>query len=71
VHVIGPELGVTQPGMTIVCGDSHQGPDPRDDRSDRGRRRRRPRRRVRRSGDRGAVDGGPDDRLQHDDRGWR
>lgn len=23
VHVIGPELGVTKPGMTIVCGDSH------------------------------------------------
>ncbi len=23
VHVIGPELGLTQPGMTIVCGDSH------------------------------------------------
>ena len=23
VHVIGPEIGVTQPGMTIVCGDSH------------------------------------------------
>ncbi len=23
VHVVGPELGVTQPGMTIVCGDSH------------------------------------------------
>src|SRR6266540_4922249 len=23
VHIIGPELGVTQPGMTIVCGDSH------------------------------------------------
>jgi 3-isopropylmalate/(R)-2-methylmalate dehydratase large subunit len=23
VHVLGPELGVTQPGMTIVCGDSH------------------------------------------------
>jgi 3-isopropylmalate/(R)-2-methylmalate dehydratase large subunit len=23
VHVIGPELGVTQPGKTIVCGDSH------------------------------------------------
>jgi 3-isopropylmalate/(R)-2-methylmalate dehydratase large subunit len=23
VHVIGPELGVTQPGLTIVCGDSH------------------------------------------------
>ena len=23
VHMIGPELGVTQPGMTVVCGDSH------------------------------------------------
>ena len=23
VHVIGPELGITQPGMTLVCGDSH------------------------------------------------
>ena len=23
VHVVGPELGATQPGMTIVCGDSH------------------------------------------------
>jgi 3-isopropylmalate/(R)-2-methylmalate dehydratase large subunit len=23
VHVIGPELGVTQPGLTVVCGDSH------------------------------------------------
>ena len=23
VHVIGPELGFAQPGMTIVCGDSH------------------------------------------------
>ena len=23
MHVIGPELGVTQPGMTVVCGDSH------------------------------------------------
>src|SRR5207247_10237714 len=23
VHVIGPELGLTQPGSTIVCGDSH------------------------------------------------
>src|SRR5215210_3800550 len=23
VHVIGPELGLTQPGMTLVCGDSH------------------------------------------------
>src|SRR6195952_1925094 len=26
VHVIGPELGVTQPGMTLVCGDSHTAP---------------------------------------------
>ena len=121
VHIIGPELGVTQPGMTIVCGDSHtathgafgalafgigtsevehvlatqclvqskprsmrirydgvarvrrdrQGPDPGHDRPDGRRRRGRPRRRVRRSGDRGALDGGPDDRLQHDDRGRR
>ena len=23
MHVVGPQLGVTQPGMTIVCGDSH------------------------------------------------
>src|SRR5690606_27631477 len=23
VHVIGPDLGLTQPGMTMVCGDSH------------------------------------------------
>src|SRR5213596_3892318 len=23
VHVIGPQLGLTQPGMTIACGDSH------------------------------------------------
>ena len=23
VHIIGPEQGITQPGMTIVCGDSH------------------------------------------------
>lgn len=23
VHIIGPELGITQPGMTIACGDSH------------------------------------------------
>ena len=26
VHIIGPELGLTQPGMTIVCGDSHTSP---------------------------------------------
>ncbi|MFI3266296.1 MAG: aconitase family protein, partial [Rikenellaceae bacterium] len=24
VHIVGPELGFTQPGMTIVCGDSHR-----------------------------------------------
>ena len=23
MHVVGPQLGLTQPGMTIVCGDSH------------------------------------------------
>jgi len=23
VHVVGPQLGITQPGMTVVCGDSH------------------------------------------------
>ena len=23
VHIIGPELGITLPGMTVVCGDSH------------------------------------------------
>ena len=121
VHVIGPELGVTQPGMTIVCGDSHtsthgafgalafgigtsevehvlatqclvqsrphvdahalqrraglrrerQGPDPRDARALR--------RRVASTvmswstpaPDRGALDGGAHDRLQHDDRGRR
>ena len=121
VHVIGPELGVTQPGITIVCGDSHtsthgafgslafgigtsevehvlatqclvqkrpktmridysgvaaarghpQGPDPGDDRPPRHRRHGRPRRGVRGAGDRGALDAGPDDDLQHDDRGWR
>ena len=48
-----------------------QGPDPRHDRPHRRRRRRRPRDRVRRPADRGALDGGPHDRLQHDDRGRR
>ena len=121
VHVIGPELGVTQPGMTIVCGDSHTATHgafgalafgigtsevehvlatqcmvqskPRSMRiryhgslgfgvtakdlilatiGQIGRRRRgRPRGRVRRRGDRVAVDGRADDRLQHDDRGRR
>ena len=121
VHVIGPELGVTQPGMTIVCGDSHtsthgafgalafgigtsevehvlatqcmvqhkprsmrdplrgrarlrrdrEGPDPRRRSASSASADYRPRRRVRRPRDRGALDGGPDDRLQHDDRGRR
>jgi 3-isopropylmalate/(R)-2-methylmalate dehydratase large subunit len=29
VHIIGPEQGLTQPGMTIVCGDSHTAPSGR------------------------------------------
>ena len=115
VHVVGPQLGLTQPGMTIVCGDSHtsthgafgalafgigtsevehvlatqtlpqarpktmavtvngalpdgrhrQGPGPRADRADRHRRRPGLHRRVPRPGHRGALDGGPDDGLQH------
>ena len=48
-----------------------QGPDPGDDRPPRHRRHGRPRGRVRRPGDRGALDAGPDDDLQHDDRGRR
>ena len=48
-----------------------QGPDPRHDRPHRRRRRRGPRDRVRRPAGRGALDGGPDDRLQHDHRGRR
>ena len=48
-----------------------EGPDPRHDRPDRHRRRRRARDRVRRARDREALDGGPDDGLQHDDRGRR
>ena len=46
-----------------------EGHDPRRDRAARRRRRRRPRDRVHGRGDRGALDGGPDDRLQHVDRG--
>ena len=52
-------------------GVTAEGPDPRHDRPDGHQRRRRPRRRVRRRRDRGALDGGPDDDLQHDDRGRR
>ena len=33
VHVIGPQLGLTQPGMTIVCGDSHTSTTARSGRS--------------------------------------
>ena len=115
VHVIGPQLGLTQPGMTIVCGDSHtsthgafgaiafgigtsevehvlatqtltqaapeddgrhrqrrparrrhrQGPRAHADRADRHRRRPGLHRGVPRPGHRGALDGGPDDDLQH------
>ena len=121
VHVIGPELGVTQPGHddrlrrlahvharrlrrarvrdrhergrararhadapaaeAALDGDPlrgrarvrrhREGPDPRHDRPDRHGRRRRARDRVRRARDREALDGGPDDDLQHDDRGRR
>ena len=121
VHVVGPQLGLTQPGMTIVCGDSHtsthgafgalafgigtsevehvlatqtlplkpfktmaitvegtlpagvdgQGHHPGGDRQDRHRRRPGLRAGVPRRGDPGAVDGRPDDDLQHVDRGRR
>ena len=33
VHVVGPQLGLTQPGMTIVCGDSHTSTPARSARS--------------------------------------
>jgi 3-isopropylmalate/(R)-2-methylmalate dehydratase large subunit len=36
VHVIGPELGLTRPGMTIVCGDSHTATVAAEGRGDRG-----------------------------------
>ncbi len=115
VHVVGPQLGLTQPGMTIVCGDSHtsthgafgaiafgigtsevehvlatqtlmqakpktmavtdqrqpagrrhrQGPGADPDHPHRHRRRPGLHRRVPRPGHRGALDGGPDDRVQH------
>ena len=118
VHVVGPQLGLTQPGMTIVCGDSHtsthgafgalafgigtsevehvlatqtlpqarpktmavtvngslpagrhgQGPRPHPHRAHRHRRRTGVRRGVPRPGHRGALDGGPDDGLQHEHR---
>ncbi len=121
VHIIGPQLGLTQPGMTVVCGDSHtsthgafgalamgigtsevehvlatqtlplrpfktmavnvdgqlppgcqrQGHHPRGDREDRHRRRAGPRHRIPRQRHRIAVDGRPDDDLQHEHRGRR
>ena len=119
VHVIGPEHGVTLPGMTVVCGDSHtsthgafgclafgigtsevehvlatqcllqkksknmlvrvdgaaaggrfgQGRGAGDHRTDRYCRRHRLRARVRRVDAARAVDGRPDDHLQHGYRG--
>ena len=121
VHIIGPEQGWTQPGMTIVCGDSHtathgafgalahgigtsevehvlatqtliqrkaqehagrgegqpraggdgQGHHAVDHRRDRDGGRHRACDRILRRGDPGAVDGRPDDGLQHGDRGRR
>ena len=122
VHVVGPQLGLTQPGMTVVCGDSphlharrvrrarvrhrhvsevehvlatqtlplkpfktmaitvdgalpdgrhRQGHHPGRHRQDRHRRRPGLRAGVPRRGHPGAVDGGPDDGLQHVDRGGR
>ena len=121
VHVVGPQLGLTQPGMTVVCGDSHtsthgafgalafgigtsevehvlatqtlplkpfktmaitvegelpagvdrQGHHPRRHRQDRHRRRPGLRARVPRRRHPRALDGGPDDDLQHVDRGRR
>ena len=115
VHVVGPQLGLTQPGMTIVCGDSHtsthgafgaiafgigtsevehvlatqtlpqakpeddgrhgqrqpprgrhrQGPGAHPDHPHRHRWRTGLHRGVPRPGHRGALDGGPDDGLQH------
>ena len=55
VHVIGPELGVTQPGMTIVCGDSHTATHGAPARPHAGHRR--PQRAHRRH-----AGGGPDSR---------
>ena len=118
VHVVGPQLGLTQPGMTIVCGDSHtsthgafgaiafgigtsevehvlatqtlpqarpktmavtvngslpEGVTAKDliltlITQHRHRRRSGLHRGVPRPGHRGALDGGPDDRVQHVDR---
>ena len=118
VHVVGPQLGLTQPGMTIVCGDSHtsthgafgalafgigtsevehvlatqtlpqarpktmavtvngalpDGVTAKDlvltpDHPHRHRRRPGLRRGVPRSRHRGALDGGPDDGVQHEHR---
>ena len=124
VHVVGPQLGLTQPGLTVVCGDSHtsthgafgamafgigtsevehvlatqtlplkpfktmainvnsntrpaaprrheQGRHPRDHRQDRHRRRPGLRAGVPGQRHREPLDGGPDDDLQHVDRGRR
>ena len=121
VHVVGPQLGLTMPGITVVCGDSHtsthgafgamafgigtsevehvlatqtlplkpvqddgdhrrghaaprrhrEGHHPRRDREDRHRRRAGLRARVPRQRHPRALHGGPDDDLQHVDRGRR
>ena len=72
--VPGPEAaqGDADPLRGRAGARSHrQGPDPGDDRPPRRRGDGRARRRVRGAGDRGALDGEPDDDLQHDDRGRR
>jgi len=83
VHVIGPELGVTQPGMTIVCGDSHTSThgafgalafgvgtsEVEHVLATQTLPQRRPR--TMRGGRPQPVDGGADDDLQHVDRGRR
>jgi 3-isopropylmalate/(R)-2-methylmalate dehydratase large subunit len=118
VHVVGPQLGLTMPGITVVCGDSHtsthgafgamafgigtsevehvlatqtlplkpfktmaitvegscarrhrEGHHPRDHRQDRRERRPGLRARVPRQRDPLPLDGGPDDDVQHVDRG--
>ena len=60
VHVVGPQLGLTQPGMTIVCGDSHTSTHGAFGALAFGIG-------TSRSGDPRALHGGPYDDLQHVD----